>query len=161
MEGILLLILFAVLNMVAKQKKAKRPAKKPVQWQSAPAAKITAVPPAKIVPLKAAPPAAVQHAQKKAEQAPAPVEQTQTPERDGSIIMPPIEPHEHEGKPLPCPAQEREKPRPRPCELAREEENARKSKPAPLFTPNAMVQAVVMSEILNRPRFENGRRVIR
>lgn len=82
-------------------------------------------------------------------------------ERDGSIDMPAPEPHEHEGKPLPCPAEERQKPRPRPAQMAP------KAAPAPnagvqlAFSKNSLVQAVVMAEILKRPRFENGRRVIR
>lgn len=75
----------------------------------------------------------------------------------GSIKMPKDEPHDHEGKPLPCPAEEREMPR------------AYAGKNAPVangklqlsFTKDSLVQAAVMSEVLNRPRFVNGRRVIR
>lgn len=66
------------------------------------------------------------------------------------------QPHEHEGKKdVPCPAEEREKPRP--------VENKVSVQPAPVipglnlkFDRNSVLQGVVMSEILNRPRV--GRR---
>ena len=68
--------------------------------------------PAKAVPVKAA----VNKAPKKAgipKTMPEPLkaqkeEPDEDSDRDGSIDMPPMEPHEHEGKPMPCPAEERE-----------------------------------------------------
>ena len=82
-------------------------------------------------------------------------------ERDGSIEMPPVEAHEHEGKPLPCPAEERETPRPRPAQLALLQDHGSAPGLQLTFSRNAVVQAVVMAEVLNRPRFEKGRRAIR
>ena len=88
-------------------------------------------------------------------------------ERDGSITMPPMEPHEHEGKPMPCPAEERRKPRPRPSQMADAEQRKAERKTKGTkglqldFGGNSMVQSVVMAEILKRPEYKNGRRVIR
>ena len=82
-------------------------------------------------------------------------------ERDGSSEMPPVEAHEHEGKPLPCPAEERETPRPRPAQLALLQDHGSAPGLQLTFSRNAVVQAVVMAEVLNRPRFEKGRRAIR
>ncbi|MBQ9195805.1 MAG: hypothetical protein IJ157_01080 [Clostridia bacterium] len=82
-------------------------------------------------------------------------------ERDGSIEMPAIEPHEHEGKPMPCPAEEREMPRQRPSQQAAMPVMVRKQGLQLNFAPDSVTQAVVMAEILKRPAFKNGRRVIR
>jgi len=82
-------------------------------------------------------------------------------ERDGSIDMPPMEPHEHEGKPMPCPAEERERPRPRPSQVAAQAAHATQAGLQLSFNQKNMVQAVVMAEVLQRPRFDRGRRVIR
>lgn len=79
----------------------------------------------------------------------------------GSIEMPPMEAHEHEGKPLPCPAEERERPRPRPSQMAPTEDRQPQGGLQLDFSKNQVVQAVVMAEILKRPEFKNGRRVIR
>lgn len=65
---------------------------------------------------------------------------------------PAVEMHQHEGKPdIPCPAIEREKPRVKP--------ETPQTPAAPVipglnltFDRNSVVQGVVMSEILNRPR---------
>ncbi len=82
-------------------------------------------------------------------------------ERDGSINMPPREAHEHEGKPMPCPADEREAPRPRPAELANQPETVRPNQLQVVFSKNAVLEGVIMSEVLKRPEFHNGRRVYR
>lgn len=82
-------------------------------------------------------------------------------ERDGSIRMPPREAHEHEGKPMPCPADEREAPRPRPAELAAQQEAVQPKQLQVAFTQNAVLEGVIMSEVLKRPEFRNGRRVYR
>ena len=82
-------------------------------------------------------------------------------DRDGSIDMPAREPHEHEGKPMPCPADEREAPRPRPSQLAPSPADTQPGAVQIAFSKNSMVQAVVMAEVLKRPEFKNGRRVIR
>ena len=82
-------------------------------------------------------------------------------ERDGSIRMPPREEHEHEGKPMPCPADEREAPRPRPAELAAQPAAAQPKQLQVAFTQNAVLEGVIMSEVLKRPEFRNGRRVYR
>lgn len=79
----------------------------------------------------------------------------------GSIELPPVEAHEHEGKPMPCPAEEREKPRPRPSQLAPKETEQKPQGLQLSFSQSSLVQAAVMSEILRRPQFRNGRRVIR
>ena len=79
----------------------------------------------------------------------------------GSIELPPVEAHEHEGKPMPCPAEEREKSRPRPSQLAPKETEQKPQGLQLSFSLNSLVQAAVMSEILRRPEFRNGRRVIR
>lgn len=82
-------------------------------------------------------------------------------DRDGSIDMPPMEPHEHEGKPMPCPAEERELPRPRPAAQAAVQPPARPAALQLNFSRNSVVQGVVMAEVLRRPQYEHGRRVIR
>lgn len=82
-------------------------------------------------------------------------------ERDGSIHMPPREEHEHEGKPMPCPADEREAPRPRPLELAAQPVTAHSEQLKVSFTQNAVLEGVIMSEVLKRPEFRNGHRVYR
>ena len=81
--------------------------------------------------------------------------------QDGSIEMPAIEAHTHEGKPMPCPAEEREKPRPRPSQLAPARKAAKARGLQLNFAANSVVQSVVTAEILKRPEFKNGRRVIR
>lgn len=98
--------------------------------------------------------------------APAPEQAPQAPvleamDRDGSIDMPPMEPHEHEGKPLPCPAEERELPRPRPAAQANVQMPVRPAGLQLNFSRNSVVQGVVMAEVLSRPKFDHGRRVIR
>lgn len=85
----------------------------------------------------------------------------QAERKDGSIDMPPIEPHEHEGKPMPCPAEERELPRPRPAQQAQPVSAASGAGWSLDFSRSGVVQGVVMAEVLSRPKFENGRRVIR
>ena len=74
----------------------------------------------------------------------------------GSIQTPEHVPHEHEGKPLPCHPGDSDR-----VPLSPEPAAAPAAKASPLFTGNDLVRSVVMSEILTRPRFENGRRVIR
>jgi len=85
--------------------------------------------------------------------------------KTGSITMPKPEPHVHEGKPMPCPAEEREFVRPEtiaPRRVAAAKTTAKsESGLDSLFTQQGVVNGVIMSEILNRPKFENGRRVIR
>lgn len=85
----------------------------------------------------------------------------ETVDRDGSIDMPPMEPHEHEGKPLPCPAEERELSRPRPAAQANVQMPVRPAGLQLNFSRNSVVQGVVMAEVLSRPKFDHGRRVIR
>ena len=75
--------------------------------------------------------------------------------------MPPREAHEHEGKPMPCPADEREALRPRPAELANQPETVRPNQLQVVFSKNAVLEGVIMSEVLKRPEFRNGRRVYR
>lgn len=74
----------------------------------------------------------------------------------GSIQAPEHVPHEHEGKPLPCHPGDSDR-----IPLSPEPAAAPAAKASPLFTGDDLVRSVVMSEILTRPRFENGRRVIR
>lgn len=74
----------------------------------------------------------------------------------GSITAPEHVPHEHEGKPLPCHPADSDR-----IPLSSEPVVAPAPKASPLFTGDDLVRSVVMSEILTRPRFENGRRVIR
>ena len=82
-------------------------------------------------------------------------------DKDGSIEMPVHEPHEHEGKPMPCPAEEREKPRVRPSQQAPQQQAAAQPALQLNFSQDSLVQATIMAEILKRPEFRNGRRVIR
>ena len=82
-------------------------------------------------------------------------------ERDGSIDMPPREAHEHEGKPMPCPADERETPRPRSADLETQPVAAQPHRLEIAFSQNAVLEGVIMSEILKRPEFRDGRRVYR
>ena len=82
-------------------------------------------------------------------------------EHDGSIEMPAMEAHEHEGKPMACPAEERAKPRPRPSKLAPQKPQPKRAGLQLSFNANSVVQAAVMAEVLKRPEFRNGRRVIR
>ncbi len=82
----------------------------------------------------------------------------------GSIEMTPEEPHLHEGKdPTSCPATEREQ----DCTDIRQHES---SNPAPNKVPGlvlnfsdrqSILHGVVMSEVLRRPEFINGHRIIR
>ena len=72
-------------------------------------------------------------------------------DRDGSIIMPPPEPHIHEGKEMPCPAEERERPRPRTVQAAETRGIAKKEGLNISFTKNSFLQAVIVSEVLKRP----------
>ena len=121
--------------------------------------------PAKAVPVKAA----VNKAPKKAgipKTMPEPLkaqkeEPDEDSDRDGSIDMPPMEPHEHEGKPLPCPAEERELPRLQPDAQTAASAPVRPAALQLNFSRNSVVQAVVMAEVLRRPQYEHGRRVIR
>ena len=85
----------------------------------------------------------------------------ETFDREGSIEMPPVEPQVHEGKPMPCPAEEREKPRPRPSQMAPEDKTVKRRELRLSFAGNSVMQSVVMAEILKRPEFKNGRRIIR
>lgn len=72
--------------------------------------------------------------------------------------------HEHEGKDPSCPALNPEQHRP-----ALRTETEQKAAPAPVQIPalniafdrQSVVQGVIMSEVLTRPTFKNGRRVIR
>jgi len=82
-------------------------------------------------------------------------------EKEGSIALPPREAHEHEGKPLPCPADEREAPRPRPAQQALTASVPAAQPALQLsFSQSSVLNAVIMSEVLKRPEFKNGRRVI-
>lgn len=72
--------------------------------------------------------------------------------------------HEHEGKDPSCPALNPAQHRP-----ALRAETEQKAAPAPVQIPalniafdrQSVVQGVIMSEVLTRPTFKNGRRVIR
>ena len=72
-------------------------------------------------------------------------------DRDGSIIMPPAEPHVHEGKEMPCPAEERERPRPRTVRAEESRGTAKKDGLNICFTKNSFLQAFILSEVLKRP----------
>lgn len=82
----------------------------------------------------------------------------------GSIEMMPEESHVHEGKdPESCPAAEREKGR---ADVKQAEPPIPALNAAPGLTLNfsdgqSILQGVVMSEVLRRPEFVNGHRVIR
>ena len=151
---LLIIISFAITaNRKSKEAAAKRAAGSQTQKKQAPA---------KAAAAKAAKPGAARTAAPKEG---SPASRQEAPagweEKGGSIVMPPMEAHEHEGKPMPCPAEEREAPRPRPSQ-----QTPGKSAPAvpglqPSFSRNSVLQAVVMSEILKRPEFRDGRRVIR
>ena len=83
---------------------------------------------------------------------------------DGSIEMAPETPHTHEGKDASCPEEERAKPRPHPA-LHHQEMPDLACDTAPGLTLNfsnsqSLVQGVIMGEVLRRPEFKNGRRVI-
>lgn len=85
-------------------------------------------------------------------------------EWDGSIEMAPETPHTHEGKEAPCPAEERAKPRPHPATQHQETPDLA-CDTVPGLTLNfsdsqSLVQGVIMGEVLRRPEFKNGRRVI-
>lgn len=81
-----------------------------------------------------------------------------TPDRAGSIAMPRREAHVHEGKPMPCPADERDRPRPRPSDMSPSQGHAVVIPGLALaFNKNTLLQGVIMSEILSRPRL--GRRM--
>lgn len=85
-------------------------------------------------------------------------------EWDGSIEMAPETPHTHEGKEAPCPAEERAKPRPHPA-TQHQETSDLACDTVPGLTLNfsdsqSLVQGVIMGEVLRRPEFKNGRRVI-
>lgn len=85
-------------------------------------------------------------------------------EWDGSIEMAPETPHTHEGKEAPCPAEERAKPRPHPA-LQHQETPDLACDTVPGLTldcsnSQSLVQGVIMGEVLRRPEFKNGRRVI-
>lgn len=83
---------------------------------------------------------------------------------DGSIEMAPETPHTHEGKDASCPEEERAKPRPHPA-LHHQEMPDLACDTVPGLTLNfsnrqSLVQGVIMGEVLRRPEFKNGRRVI-
>ncbi len=85
-------------------------------------------------------------------------------EWDGSIEMAPETPHTHEGKEALCPAEERAKPRPHPATQHQETPDLA-CDTVPGLTLNfsdsqSLVQGVIMGEVLRRPEFKNGRRVI-
>lgn len=85
-------------------------------------------------------------------------------EWDGSIEMASETPHTHEGKEAPCPAEERAKPRPHPATQHQETPDLA-CDTVPGLTLNfsnsqSLVQGVIMGEVLRRPEFKNGRRVI-
>lgn len=85
-------------------------------------------------------------------------------QREGSIPYTPEPDHVHEGKPdAPCPAQQRMQPR---AAANADAGTARQADAAPALTldfadSRSVVQGVIMSEVLRRPQFVNGRRVIR
>lgn len=85
-------------------------------------------------------------------------------EWDGSIEMAPETPHTHEGKEAPCPAEERAKPRPHPATQHQETPDlACDTVPGLALNfsdSQSLVQGVIMGEVLRRPEFKNGRRVI-
>lgn len=72
---------------------------------------------------------------------------------DGSIEMPPIGPHTHEGKEMPCPAEERELQHQVPPKTASNTRSISAASPKLelSFSRNSVLQAVIMSEILDRP----------
>ena len=162
----ILIIVLAIWSRSAKNKKKSEGAKQLLSQNAA--RRQTGAKPAPAKPAAAKPeshswtaePTPARKAEPEIEQ-PLSFESFEQAERDGSIEMPAHEPHEHEGKPLPCPAEEREQPRPRPAQLAPKGQAAPRTALQLSFRQNNVLQAVVMSEILNRPRFENGRRVIR
>ena len=83
---------------------------------------------------------------------------------DGSIEMAPEPPHTHEGKDVSCPEEERAKPRPHPA-LQHQEMPDLACDTVPGLTldfsnSQSLVQGVIMGEVLRRPEFKNGRRVI-
>lgn len=153
----LLMIVIGIVSVVSKSKQQKNASKARQDLRKAQAARANGRP-AAVKPAQKTPAAAASPAQK-AE--PMDSDDAWAELRDGSIEMPAIEPHEHEGKIQECPAVERQQPRPRPAKMA----PAEKQEPAPglqlEFAKGSLVQAVVMAEILKRPEFRNGRRVIR
>ena len=152
----LLMIVIGIVSVVSKSKQQKNASKVRQDLRKAQAARANGRPAAAKTAQKT--PAAASPA-KRAE--PQVSDDAWAEIRDGSIEMPAIEPHEHEGKIQECPAVERQQPRPRPAKMA----PAEKKEPAPglqlEFAKGGLVQAVVMAEILKRPEFRNGRRVIR
>ncbi len=160
-EPILVLLIF-VIAVVSKNKKAKRAgaaaaSKERMQRSNAasekPAAPVKAAPPVKPQP--------VRHASK--EEQPAKAKTDQRPSQ-GSIVIPPAEPHTHEGPDPSCPAEQYEVNRP-----AVRADRERRQTPAQVKVPglslsldsHSLVQSVIMSEVLTRPAFRNGRRIIR
>ena len=150
MEVLLLLIIIVSFALSASNRRRQAAA------QRTPARRVSARTAVNKAPKNAGIPKA---APEPAQAPPAPV--LETMDRDGSIDMPPMEPHEHEGKPLPCPAEERELPRPRPAAQANVQMPVRPAGLQLNFSRNSVVQGVVMAEVLSRPKFDHGRRVIR
>ncbi|MBQ7519382.1 MAG: hypothetical protein IJU12_03615 [Clostridia bacterium] len=152
MEGLLPLLIIIISFALSASNRRKRQAAS----QRAPAKAIPAKAAVNKAPKNAGIPKTMPEPLKAREEEP-----DEDSDRDGSIDMPPMEPHEHEGKPMPCPAEERELPRPRPAAQTAVTAPARPAALQLNFRRNSVVQGVVMAEVLTRPKFQNGRRVIR
>lgn len=153
MEGLLPLLMIIIgLALSASNRRKRQAAAQRVPAKAAPA---------KAAAHKAPGNAGIPKAAPKPVAAPEKPKDAEIVSRDGSIVMPPMEAHEHEGKPLPCPAEERERPRPWHAAQAAAQTSARPAALRLNFSRSSVVQAVVMAEVLSRPKYENGRRVIR
>lgn len=152
MEGLLPLLIIIISFALSASNRRKRQAAS----QRAPAKTVSAKAAVNKAPKKAGIPKTMPEPLKAQKEEP-----DEDSERDGSIDMPPMEPHEHEGKPMPCPAEERELPRPRPAAQTAVTAPVRPAALQLNFNRNSVVQGVVMAEVLTRPKFQNGRRVIR
>lgn len=155
---ILLVVLLIVISVASKSRKNSQAAVRAHQRTAA----------ARPAPASKPQPAAVaspKQAQPKVEQLK--MEDFDSGEADGwegSIQMPSEPPHTHEGKDPSCPAQERAKPRPHPASQHREMPDlACDTVPGltlDFSNSQSLVQGVIMGEVLRRPEFKNGRRVI-
>jgi hypothetical protein len=158
MADVLLIILFVAIAIASNAKKKKSKSKSGVQPHASARPASRPIEKSKIVPETASEDNAVQvkfdtfdHGEKEESWR-------------GSIEMMPEEPHVHEGKdPESCPAAEREKDR---ADAKHVEPTIPASNAAPGLTLNfsdgqSILQGVVMSEVLRRPEFVNGHRVIR
>lgn len=151
MERLIVIILLVVLGMLSKKKQRKAAAVK----RTPPRAAAPAPKPSPSAPLP------VQQEQHDLLQA----EQTKDSEQwQGSIPYTPEPAHVHEGKAeAPCPAQQRIQPRVamQPDTPRAMPGNATPAISLDFANSSSVLQGVVMSEVLRRPEFVNGRRVIR